>query len=190
MASSLKWRTGFGWGAVVLLACSAIATVLFTGAARLLPMAAGIVTGAYTVQQYRKWNGRGWRQVHFRAMLAYSGIAENEDAIARQAGQDLDIHRACSRLLLQLYGNDQAPAVDALLSELTSEQGAFLADLVERHAEEVLSGSSLEVRADLMARVRGVRFGPQLVIASAIEARYGGVEASRYAIALVKGETE
>lgn len=190
MASDLKWRTGFGWGAVVLLTCSALAAVLFTGPARVLAIAAVILTGAYTVRQYRKWNGRGWRQVHFRAMFAYSGVAGHEHALARQAGTDFDIRRACSRLGLRLCGNDERSAVDAMLSKLTSEQGAFLASLVERHAEEVLSGLSLELRTDIMARLRGIRFGPQLVIASVIERKYGGVEASRYAIALVTGKAE
>lgn len=190
MASALKWRTGFGWGAVGLLVCSALGAILFTGAARLLPIAAVGLTGTYIVQQYRKWNGRGWRRVHFRAMLAYAGIAGREHALAREAGQEFDIHRACSHLAFELSGTEQGTAIDAMLSRLTREQGAFLADLVERHAEQVLPGCSFERWADIMARLRGVRFGPQLVIASAIEHTHGGVEASRYALALVTGEAE
>lgn len=190
MASDLKWRMGFGWGAVLFLICSALAALLFTGVARLMAIAAVFLTVAFTVHQYRKWNGAGWRQVHFRAMLAYSGIAGREHATAHQAGEAFDIRRACSRLGLLLCGEEKTLVVDAMLSELASVQGGFLAGLVERHAEEVLPGAPLELRTEIVAQLRALRFGPQLVIGWVIENTYGGIEAARYAVALVTGDAE
>jgi hypothetical protein len=190
MASDLKWRTGFGWGAISIIASAGVGAWLSAGVVRLLAIAIALVAGAYMIYQYWKWNRRGWRQVHFRAMLAYSGIAGREHAIARQAAREFDLGKACAELGLLLCGEDKMAAVDAMLTDLINEQGAFLAGLVERHAAEVLPGASLELRCDVIARLRGVRLGPQLVIASVIENTYGGAEAARYALALVAGDAD
>ncbi|HEY6361881.1 MAG TPA: hypothetical protein VIX63_12290 [Vicinamibacterales bacterium] len=189
MASQLKWRMGFGWEPVLILACAAVAAVVWTGFGRWLAILAVVVVGGYLVYRYRKWNGRAWRQVHFRAMLAYSGIAGREDVMARQTGRPFDVRRACSSLGLLLCGEDRQAVVETMLAELDRYEGAFLAGLVERHAAEVLPGASLEVRSAVIARLRAVRFGPELVIASVIENIHGGAEAARYAIAVAAGDT-
>jgi hypothetical protein len=190
MASRLEWRTGFGWEPVLILACAAAGAVVSTGVVRWLAILLMAITGGYLVYRYRKWNGRAWRQVHFRAMLAYSGIAGRENAIARQAGRPFDVRRACSSLGLLLCGEDRQPVVETMLAELDRSEGAFLAGLVERHAAEVLPGASFEVRNAVIARLRSIRFGPELVIASVIENIHGGAEAARYAIAVAAGDTD
>ena len=189
MASRLEWRTGFGWEPVLLLVCAAIAAVLWTGTARWVAVFVMAGGGAYLAYRYRKWNGRGWRRVHFRAMLAYSGIAGREDAMARQSGRPFDQRRACSALGLLLCGEDKHVAVEAMLAELDRYEGAFLAGLVERHAAEVLPGATFAMRDSVIARLRAIRFGPELVIASVIENIHGGPEAARYAIAVAVGDT-
>ena len=190
MASDLKWRTGFGWGTILLVSSAAIAAWLFAGVVRWLGVAIAVFAASYMMYQYRKWNGRGWQQVHFRAMLAYSGIAGREQAIAQESGRAFDVGNACTQLGMLLCGEDKTRAVDAMLMDLTKAQGAFLAGLVERHAAEVLPGAPFELRRDVTSRLRGVRLGPQLVIASVIENTYGGTEAARYAIALATGDAE
>ena len=77
-----------------------------------------------------------------------------------------------------------------MLADLGRLQGAFLAGLVERHGAAVLPGAPLDLRHDIIARLRRVRMGPQLVIAWVIENTYGGREAARYAVALAAGEAE
>jgi hypothetical protein len=188
VASDLKWRTGFGWGAALLPICSGLAALLLTGAARWLALAITVLAGGFIIYQYRRWNGHGWRQVHFRAMLAYSGIAGLEAAAAREAGRDFDVHGACSTLGLLLCGEDNRAAVENMLSELARQRGSFLAGLVERHAGEVLRGAPIELRHDVVARLRGVTLGPHLVIASVIENTYGELEAARYAVAVATGD--
>jgi hypothetical protein len=190
LASDLKWRTGFGWAPVAILACALLAAWLVAGAARWLAITIALVAAAYMLYQYRKWNRRGWRQVHFRAMLAYSGISGREHAIARQSARAFDLDDACTQLGLVLCGDNNRAAVEVILRELTNRQGAFLAGLVERHAREVLPGAPFELRRDVTARLRSVRFGPQLVIAAVIENVYGGAEAARYAVALVTGDAD
>jgi hypothetical protein len=188
MASDLKWRTGFDWGAIVLVASAGLVAWLAAGLVRWLAATIALAAAAYMVHWYRKWNRPGWQQVHFRAMLAYAGIAAREHAIARQAARDFDRRAACTQLGLLLCGDDNRAAVNAMISDLAHLQGAFLAGLVERHAMEVLPGAPFELRRDLSARLRGVRFGPQLMIAAVVENIYGGPEAARYAVALATGD--
>jgi hypothetical protein len=189
MASDLKWRTGFGWEPVLVFACAVVAAVTGTGFTRWVAAAVAAWAATYVVHRYRKWNGRGWRQVHFRAMLAYSNIVRREDALARHSGRPFDVRVSCSALGLLLCGEEKVTAVDAMLKELDRYEGAFLAGLVERYGAEVLPGASAELRRDVIARLRAVRFGPELVIASVIENIHGGPEAARYAIAVAAGDT-
>jgi hypothetical protein len=190
MASDLKWRMGFGWGPVILALGACLVAWMVPGIPRWLGI--GIATGAsaYMFHQYRRWNRPGWRLVHFRAMLAYSGIAAREQSAARQSGRVFDLAGACTQLALLLCGEDKKAVVDAMIVELTRQQGAFLAGLVERHSGVVLQGAPFDLRRDITSGLRSVRLGPQLVIASVIENTYGGAEAARYAVALVTGDAK
>ena len=190
MPSNLQWRTGFGWGTLLLPIVAGLAALLATGAARWIALAVAIAAGGYAVYQYRKWNASGWRKVHYRAMLAYANIAAHERSAAGQAGKDFDVRSACSQLGLLLCGEENRPAVETMLADLARLQGAFLAGLVERHSQAVLPGAPTDLRHDIIARLRRVPMGPQLVIASVIENTCGGREAARYAVALATGDAE
>src|SRR5258708_887668 len=98
MASDLKWRTGFGWGAVLVAVFAGTAAFSFAGVTRWLGLAAAMLAASFMIYRYRKWNGCAWRQVHFRAMLAYSGIAGREHANARESGRAFDFGNACTQL--------------------------------------------------------------------------------------------
>lgn len=180
---------GFGWEPIVVLAFAGVAATVSTGAFRWLAVSLAAGAAGYAWYRYRKWNGRAWRRIHFRAMLAYSGIVGRERAFAREAGRPLDVRRTCSALGLLLCGEEKRAAVEAMLADLDRYEGAFLAGLVERHAAEVLPGASAELRRDVSARLRAMRFGPELVIASVIENIHGGAEAARYAVAVAAGDT-
>jgi hypothetical protein len=180
---------GFGWEPLVVFACGMAAAVFSTGVSRWAALCVALGAGVYAFHRYRKWNGRAWRQIHFRAMLAYSGIVGREQAFAGQAGRPFDVRSSCSALGLLLCGEEKRAAVEAMLAELDRYEGAFLAGLVERHAAEVLPGASAELRRDVASRLRAIRFGPELVIASVIENIHGGAEAARYAVAVAAGDT-
>jgi hypothetical protein len=188
MASDLKWRTGFGPGLVMVLVGATVAAPLAAGTARWLAIAAAMMTAAYAVYQYRRWNASGWRRVHFRAMLAYNAIAARLRATSGAQGGEPDPRVVCAELGLLLCGEHRKPVVDRMVSDLMRSEGAFLAGLVERHAAEVLPGATFEFRREMAAGLRSIPFGPHLVIASVIENIYGGPEAARYAIAVATGE--
>jgi hypothetical protein len=180
----LKWRV------VLLLAGAFALAVLSRGMVRWAAAAVTAAAAVYAVHRYRQWNGRGWRRVHHRAMLAYEGIAGSERAAARHAGRQFDLGLVCTELGLLLCGEDNRAVVDAMVSDLAVKQGTFLSGLVERHLTEVLPGAPFELRRDLTASLRALPFGPQLLIAFVIENTYGGAEAARYAVALVSGDAE
>lgn len=190
MPSNLQWRTGFGWGTLLLPVGAGLTAVLAAGPVRALALAVALVAGGYAGYRYWKWNASGWRKVHYRAMLAYAGIAARERSAAGQAGKEFDVRYACSQLGLLLCGEENRPAVDTMLADLNRLQGAFLAGLVERHGGAVLAGAPPDLRHDIIARLRRVRMGPQLVIAWVIENTYGGREAARYAVAVAAGDAE
>lgn len=189
MPSNLHWRTGFGWGTLLLPIGAGLAALVLTGAAQWLALTLALAAGGYAVYRFRQWNAGGWRKVHYRAMLAYSTIAAQEQTAARETGKDFDLYYACAQLGLLLVGEENRPAVDGMLADLGRLQGAFLAGLVERHAQAVLPGAPRELRDEIIARLRRVRMGPELVIAWVIEGTYGGSEAARYAVAVATGHT-
>ena len=190
MPSTLQWRTGFGWGTLLLPVVTALTAVLATGPVRALALAVALAAGAYAGYRYWQWNASGWRKVHYRAMLAYAGIAARERSAAGQAGKEFDVRYACSELGLLLCGEENRPTVETMLADLSRLEGVFLAGLVERHGAAVLPGAPPDLRHDIIARLRRARMGPQLVIAWVIENTYGGREAARYAVALAAGEAK
>ena len=169
MASSLKWRMGFGPEPIVVALCAALAAVASGGIMRWLAAAVFLLACGYAAYHYRRWNAPGWRKVHFRAMLAYAQIAERQQAVAGESGREPDATRACVELGLLLCGEDRTAVVDAMLAELRRYEGAYLVGLFERHAAQVLPGATVDLRHDSAARLRAMRLWPELVIASVIE---------------------
>lgn len=190
MPSTLHWRFGFGWGTLLLPIGALLAALAVSGPVRWIALAVAVGVGIYAVYRYRVWNASGWRKVHSRAMLAYASIAAHERSAAREAGKDFDLYYACSQLGLLLVGEENRPAVERMQADLTRLQGAFLAGLVERHSQAILPGAPLDLRRDIVARLRHMPMGPQLVIAWVIEHTYGGREAAAYAVALAAGDAK
>jgi hypothetical protein len=188
MASDLKWRTGFGWGSVGLLAFGLGVAVLTPGVARWLGLVVGVLALVFMVTQYRKWNGSPWRQLHFRALLAYSRIAGVHQASAQAQSRPFDLDAACRELGLQLCGSDKRASVDAMIDELSKEQGDYLANLFQQHVSVIEPSLQAVDRSAMADRLRAVTLGPQLVIANVLENTHGPIEATRYTLALLNGE--
>ena len=67
MASSLKWATGFSWGAVFVLVAAGYGVLRDTGAWHNEFLVITAVTLLYMLVQFYNWNGPGWRKFHYRA---------------------------------------------------------------------------------------------------------------------------
>lgn len=179
---------GFDWGPFALAVGALLGAWLSTGLMRGVLLGAALLAAAYMGYQYWTWNRPGWRRVHYRAMLAYSGIVERERVLARQSGGRFDPASAHAQLGLLLCGEENRAAIDTMLTDLTRTKGIYLASLVERYGGEVVPGMPFELRRDLIANLRNVPLGPQVVIAAVIENIYGGREAARYAVAVATGD--
>lgn len=188
MVSDLKWRTGFGWGSVVALTGGLGLVALSASVGRWVGAGITFFALAFVVMQYRKWNGEPWRKLHFRAMLAYARIAGLQQALAQAQGTPFDARAACRELGILLCGPDKSVAVDVMVESLAEEQGAYLADLFERHCSTVVPTLPQSDRSRVADHLRGVTLGPQLVIANVLENTHGHLEATKYAVALFNGD--
>ena len=187
MASDLKWRTGFGWGPVLVFAVFAAGVWLGTGTWRWGAAAMAILAALYMLVQYRKWNGRGWTSVHYRAMLVWAQVAGWESGAAEREGREFDRLAACRQLAIRMSGPGKELNVEAMLTALQEEQGIYLASLVERHREDLLPGAEDERLQRVLAELRKALLGPELVICNVIENTHGSLEAARYVLALADG---
>ncbi len=188
MASDLKWRTGFDWGSVCILAAGSGAAVFGTGAVRWFGAVTSTLALAFMAAQFRKWNRHGWPQVHFRGMLAYSAIAGKESARSTLEGRTFDRLRACEELGRMMCGPSKSANVSAMIQELSEEHGDYLARILETTSAELHPETTTDQRQALAAKLAAVDMGPVLVIANVIENTYGPREAGKYTLALLEGK--
>ncbi len=184
----LKWRTGFGWGVVAVIGISTAGFILTGGVLRWISLLVALVATADMIFQYKKWNTHGWRKVHFRAMLAYASVAGQEMVRAQREGRPFSRVNACRELGFLVAGRDCATNVEAMVLALEQEQGHYLANLLETHSEEVLPNASATQVSELADHLRRLELGPVLVVANIVENTFGGLEAARYAVAVLKRE--
>jgi hypothetical protein len=188
MATDLKWRTGFDWGSVLLLATGSLTALLASGWLRLVGLVLGAISAAFMLFQYRKWNTPGWPAVHFRAMLAYANVAGAESGRAQAEGRPTDRVAACRGLALLMCGADKAANVEAMIETLQAERGRYLVSLLRRHASDLLPSADATKFEQVLSDIGRAEFGPQLVICNIVENSYGELEAARYALALIRGD--
>ncbi len=186
MVSNLKWRLGFGWGAVGLFVLLVAVSFEPTGIARWIALPASLVVLAFIIFQYRRWNTRGWRQVHNRAMLLYASIAGTEAGTAEREGRDFDRAHACG-VLAQMLSPDRPLAWNELALRLDNP-GEHLASIFEAHGREIVPKADDALISKCSEHLRDLQLGPQLITANIIEDRFGAQEAARYALALLQGE--
>jgi hypothetical protein len=188
MTSNLKWRMGFGWGATLCLAGSMALAVFASGLLRLAGVAGVIIAGIFSIFQYKKWNSKGWRQIHFRAMLAYARCAGEESAEAQQQGRQFNRANSCRNLGIAISGWDRAANVEAMVLALEQEKGDYLARLIETNAEKLLPQLSPTELSEITNQLRRFELGPELVVANIVENTFGSMEAACYALALLTRE--
>jgi hypothetical protein len=113
MVSNLKWRWGFGWGAVGLFVLLVAVSFEPTGIARWIALPTALLVLAFIIFQYRAWNTKGWKQVHNRAMLVYATIAGEEMGRAQREEREFDRVHACG-VLAQVLSSQRPVASNEL----------------------------------------------------------------------------
>jgi hypothetical protein len=187
--SGLKWRAGFDWVVVDLLVAAIAGAILLGGAVRIAALSAALLILLFASYRWRRWNGRGWPQLYYRAMLLYAQISGLEARRAERENRASDKIAVCRTLALtMILGGWRDASVEAMITSLVSEQGDYLADILRQFGATVaprLDGHTISLRAE---RLRSIEFGPQLVIGNVVENTFGGEEAARYALALATGK--
>jgi hypothetical protein len=185
VVSNLKWRLGFGWGAVGLFVLLVAVSFEPTGIVRWIALPAALVVLAFIVFQYRAWNTKGWRQVHNRAMLLYASIAGAEAGTAQRDGREFDRVHACS-LLAQVLLSERPLASNELVLRLNNP-GEHLASIFEAHGREIVPNADAALVSKCVEYLRDLQLGPQLIVANLVDDRFGAQEAARYGLALLQG---
>jgi hypothetical protein len=190
VASSLKWRAGFGWGALSLFATATVLALFTAGPVRTAATVLGLLALVFIAYQWRKWNKRGWQQVHYRAMLVYATIVGRERATAQHEKRSFSKVNACRSLARAVVGSGCEANADAMINALIQERGGYFTHLVETFGETACPKLDPEVLRVIAEKIGELDFGPELVIGNIVENTYGGEEAARYVVALVTGKAK
>ena len=185
MASSLKWRTGFGWPSLLLFLLFLVMAIVFGGVARIVFIVLTVFSGTWLGYKFYTYNGSPWRRLHFRGMLLYAECAGKEIGQSGIEGRTFNLINACRDMALLMCGNEKELFVRAMIEELVKEKGDYFAQLMESYHTMVLPKATAEQVSNIIETVRKIDFCPQLVIGNIIENTYGSEEAARYAVAVV-----
>lgn len=184
--SGLRWWAGFGWITVAIFLVPSTIAAFAGGTIRIFAVGAALAMLMFIGNQLWRYNGRGWRRIHYRAMLAYASISGREAARAEQEKLEFSKINACRSLALTIVnGRWREASVDAMIAGLVEERGDYLSGLIKKYGVKAaprLDGKIIQGIAD---KIRGIEFGPELVIGNVVENTFGSEEAARYAIALV-----
>ena len=188
MASNLKWRTGFGWGAVVMFVLGICLAVMTSGVTKWGGILLSLLSLLFSSYQFWKWNSSPWRKVHFRAALVYASLAGTEVARARASGDEFNEVNVCRELALALIGREKELNADAMIAALLQEQGAYYVRLLRPHIRQFLPNANDNEIESILNSINNGGFGGDLVVANVIENTYGEDEAARYAFAIFTKE--
>jgi hypothetical protein len=182
--SGPQWRFGFGWGAIGLLGLLVIVSLAPIGIVRWVFASSAVLVLAFMVIQYRRWNEKGWRQVHLRAMLLYASIAGAESGKAEREGREFNRVTACRELARVLSAGHPLATNQIVLR--VDAPGKHFAELFEEHAREILRDIDDARLSKLSEYLRDLQLGPQLIVANIVEDRFGELEAARYGLAILR----
>lgn len=184
---NIGWKLGFGWPAVLLAAAAGAGSYYFAdGWLHWGLYFLFAVTVAFMLVKYRLYLREPWRRVHAQGMDIFRELTKAEAAAAGQEGRPLDMAKVCGQLASRL----EAAAGDRLAD---AGRKAYYRELVETYPAFFTKAVAPEKRAEALGLVlkdiEASRLGPDIVVAVAVEGRYGQMEAARYLLALASGAT-
>lgn len=189
---NFSWYLGFGWTAPLLCTASGLASYYFSdGWLHWMLYVLFVTTAAYILIKIRLYWKEPWHRVNARALRLYRHMAGRQAA----AHEDWNPNPAelCGELARQLLG-EQA-GCELVHSELFADAGRkeYYRQLVEANSPLFTARVKPEQRAEALGRIfqdiEASELGPDIVIAIAVEKKYGRLEAARYFLALVSGLT-
>jgi hypothetical protein len=183
--SVLKWWTGLGWSEVAVFGAACAVAIFAEGVLQIVAVGAAI--SCFFLLAYRCfwWNGPAWARVHRRAMLIYAELARHEVLCAEQEDRMFDRFAVWRELAVAIsHGQARKEAVEAMIHALKTEDGAYFGSLFDNFGAKALP--KIGARVQLADRVRGLMFGPQLVVCQIVENTFGPEEAVRYILAILK----
>lgn len=191
---NIAWYLGFGWTAVAVCAAFGLASWYFaTGWAHWLWYALFVITAAYMIIKGRLYWKEPWHRVNARGLSLYHKILARAAESAPQEGWEPDTAALCGELARELLGEQAGGELAG--SELFADTGrkAYYRQLVETNPQLFTRRFQPEQRAGALQRIfqdiEASELGPDIVIAAAVEKKYGRLEATRYFLALVSGLT-
>jgi hypothetical protein len=162
--------------------------IFLNGVLKWIAIVLAVFTFLLMLTRYNRWNGAGWRKVHGRAMLAYASLAGEEMALSRQEGRQFNPENPCRKLAYRLVGYGKQNEADAMVNALVLEQGQYFSHLISLYGHEVEPRLSEQQLMKLQEVTDQFEIGPQLVIGNVIENTFGGEEATKYVMAILKKE--
>lgn len=188
--NGLYMRLGIGLPTIILLIAFAAVAIYTDGIPHWIGLGLFILFGISAIYRVLRWNWPGWHSIHHRAMQVYARVVGIEAGTAQLEGREFDMSAACSVLgqVLNLAGSDMLNIIVEIRAG-GSNRG-YLAGLVDENFSAVATNIIPEKRTEFLALFNKIKPGPHLVIARAIEKRFGRPEAAKYAVAIVRGDAK
>ena len=185
---NISWYLGFGWIAIATVILCGVGINTLSAPLNWVLYVPFLIVAVYMTVRFRLFSTQRWRRVHARIIRDYGKFAEQEYDAAKKDGREYDIAVPCRMLADSLFGQ-QAPELAAdLLGKgrtqyyrdlATACPAAFLEGVSQDRHEAVLAGVNEDIDAS--------QLGPDILIARAIEVKYGRPEAVQYLKALLLG---
>jgi hypothetical protein len=191
---NIAWQFGFGWPAVLLAAIFGAGSYYISeGWLHWLLYLLFAATGAYMFVKFRLYSREPWRRVHARGMDTFAELTRAEAAAADKEGRPLDMARVCGQLAanLEVPLTGWGPTGGDVLTDETRK--AYYRELAETFpamfTKAVADDKKDAALKSVLKDIDASKLGPDIVIAVAIDKRYGQPEAARFLLALASGAT-
>ncbi|MCX7779469.1 MAG: hypothetical protein N2491_00980 [Negativicutes bacterium] len=185
---NFSWYLGFGWGSIILFALFGAGAYYYAeGWLHWLFYAFFAVVAAYMLTRFRLYRSEPWRRVHQRAAIILSDLIK-QDGNGKHKPDRIAISR---QLAEKLLGSCAAAAINENGTLTDAGRKAYYRELADTYSivftRNLPEEKHPEAIKSIMKDIEASEFGPDIVIAVAIEKQYGRLEAARYLLAMASG---
>jgi hypothetical protein len=183
---NIAWYLGFGWKTIVpLLILGAASYYVAEGWLYWLLYAGFALVAAYAVTRFRLYKREPWRRIHQRSAEILANLIKSGADTSKP-----NVNNLCRQLTEGLFPhNTQTIISDDILTE--AGRKSYFRELVEAYPvvfmQNIPPEKQSEAQTSIIKDIDASEFGPDIVIAVAVENQYGRLEAARYLLALASG---